>query len=56
MTTVQETTIAQNAAIIKLLKNIYDVHATYKLPDDTAKAIKIADAAAAGWLEQLEGK
>lgn len=56
MTTVQETTIAQNDAIIKLLVDIYDLHATFKIPADTAKAIKKADAAAAGWLEQMEGQ
>jgi len=53
MTTVQETTIAQNAAIISLLQDILEAKGAQ--PRDVTKTlIAIASGAASAWLEQLQ--
>jgi len=54
MTTVQETTIAQNAAIIELLLSLFDGDESKYLGNDAQKAVDRARKAQAGWLEQLE--
>ncbi len=53
MTTVQETTIAQNAAIISLLQDILEALGGNERP--VTKTLQaIASGAASGWLEQLQ--
>jgi len=53
MTTVQETTIAQNRAIILLLQDILKAKGA-KTSLKSRKAITLAENASEGWIEQLE--